>query len=97
VKEKKRMFKMGMQEAHDKFGHHSIRRCKEMAKVLGVQLIGEQIKCDSCSLVNAKQCAGKKTTNTKAKRVGERLFLDASGPFPTRINNSKYIFGAVDD
>ena len=25
-----------MQEAHDNFGHHNVRRCKEMAKVLGV-------------------------------------------------------------
>ena len=97
VIENKRLFKMDMQDTHEKFGHHNVRRCKEMAKVLGVQLIGENIKCDSCSLVNAKQRAMSKTTNTKAMRVGERLFLDASGPFPTGINNSKYIFGAVDD
>jgi hypothetical protein len=93
----KRKLTMDMQDAHEKFGHHNVRRCKEMAEVLGVRLVGENIKCDACSMVNAKQRAVSKTTNTKATRVGERLFLDASGPFPTGINNSKYIFGAVDD
>jgi len=93
----KTVCKMSVEEAHDKFGHHNIRRCKEMAKVLGVQLVGDDLKCDACALINSKQRAVSKTTNKKATRIGERLFIDTSGPFPEGINSSKYIFGAVDD
>jgi len=98
VKEKPKMVcKMKICEAHDKFGHHNIRRCKEMAKVLEVQLIGDDLKCDACALINSKQRAVSKTTHKKASRIGEQLFIDASGPFPVGINSLKYIFGAVDN
>lgn len=63
--------KMNVQEAHDKFGHHNIRRCKEIAKALGLQLIGEELKYDACTLTNSKQRAVSKTTNKKATRIGE--------------------------
>ena len=38
-----------------------------------------------------------KTTNVKATRPGERLFVDTTGPFPDVAQKNKYLFGGVDD
>lgn len=94
---KKKLTKHCVNEAHDKWGHHSIRRCRVMAKVLGLKLIGDVEPCDACGLVKAKAKSVNKTTKEKATRPGERLFVDTTGPFPESLGKCKYWHGAVDD
>ena len=38
-----------------------------------------------------------KMTNTRATTVGERLFIDTSGPYPRSIGGNKYWFKVVDN
>ena len=77
-------------EAHDKLGHAHEAILHRTCKKLNITLTGQLLPCDACMRTKAQAKPVKKTTNTKATYVGERLFLDTSGPFPPSIKGSKY-------
>ena len=65
----------------------------------GIRLVGKLEECDSCGAVKVKAAPIPKSTDSdkKAKDIGERLFVDITGPFPltattnsTKLNTTKY-------
>ena len=79
--------------AHNQWGHYGQRRMQQMAAVFGYKLIGKPCPCDACGIAKATHSRKSKTTNVKATRPGERLFVDTTGPFPDVPQNNKYLFG----
>jgi hypothetical protein len=53
--------------------------------------------CEGCGLAMASQKAVSKTTNTKATKFCEIIFLDGTGPFATTISGNKYWYQTVND
>ena len=68
-----------------------------MATKYGWTLTGAVKPCGSCALAKARAKAIPKSTMTKAKTPGERLFLDISGPYSDSLNQNKYWLRIVDD
>ena len=91
---------------HDKFGHFGEARLRKMAKMKGFKLTGEIVPCDACGIVKSKAHPILKSSNpdSKATKVGERLYMDISGPFPLTsgrkhqpLKNKLYWYGIVDE
>ena len=55
-----------------------------MVKLKGLQLIGKMEPCNTCGIVKVKvqPIPTVSDINKKATDVGERLFVDITGPFP---------------
>jgi hypothetical protein len=83
--------------AHGLLGHPDTRTVKAMAARQNWTLTGSVLPCGSCALAKARAKAVPKTTLTKAKHPGERLFLDISGPFSDSLNSNRYWLRIVDD
>ncbi|KAI2508276.1 PIF1-like helicase [Fragilaria crotonensis] len=83
--------------AHGLLGHPDTRTVKAMAVRQNWTLTGTVQPCGSCALAKARAKAVPKTTMTKAKLPGERLFLDISGPFSDSLNSNRYWLRIVDD
>ena len=83
--------------AHDQWGHHNKKRDKLFAKILGYELVGEDVHCDACGVAKAKRASVSKTTSTRATRPGERFFADTTGPFEGVPSHKRYMHGLVDD
>ena len=84
--------------AHGLLGHPDTKTVTAMAKEHGWTLTGSVQPCGSCAL--AKACAKvipSKSTMTKAKKPGERLFLNILGPYLDYLNQNKYWLKIVDD
>ena len=75
---------MKYSDAHHKWGHHGEERLRKMAKTKGLRLIGKMEPCDACGIVKvkAKPISTTSDPSKKATDVGERLFVDITGPFP---------------
>ena len=82
--------KLDINEAHEKMGHSCAAVLKSTCKQMGIQLVGSLKACEACMKAKARAKPVKKTTDKKATRVGERVFLDTSGPFAPSIRGSKY-------
>ena len=90
--EKQKKILIDYEVAHNQWGHHGERRMQQMAAVFGYKLIGESCSCDACRIAKATHSRNSKTTNVKATRPGERLFVDTTGPFPDVARKNKYLF-----
>jgi hypothetical protein len=62
-----------------------------------IVLTGTLKPCKGCGLATASQKAVLKTTNTKATRIGEIIFVDGTGPLTTTISGNIYWYQVVDD
>ncbi len=71
-------------------GHPDTCSLKALAAKQGWTLTGTVKPCGSCALAKARAKAVPKSTLTKAKAPGERLFLDISGPYSDSLNQNKY-------
>ena len=71
-------------DAHHKWGHHGDERLRKMAASKGLRLIGKMEPCNACGIVKvkAKPIPTTSDINKKATDIGERLFVDITGPFP---------------
>ena len=83
--------------AHGLLGHPDTRTVRAMAAKQGWTLTGTVKPCGSCALAKARAKAIPKSTLTKAKAPGERLFLDISGPYSDSLNQNRYWLRIVDD
>jgi hypothetical protein len=83
--------------AHGLLGHPDTRTVRSMASKHGWTLTGSVQPCGSCALAKARAKAIPKSTLTKAKVAGERLFLDISGPYSDSLNQNRYWLRIVDD
>ena len=66
-------------------------------KALDVKLTGTLKPCDGCCRANAKAKGVHKSTKTVATEIGERLFIDTSGPYPESVEGNRYWICMVDD
>jgi hypothetical protein len=89
--------KMEMNKAHYDWGHKSEGLTKKTAKDYGIELYVTLVPCKGYGTAKAKQKAASKTTNMKATRPGEHIFLDASGPYHETLGGNKYWFKEVND
>ena len=83
--------------AHRQWGHCCERQLRQIAKDIGYKLTGHLGECNGCGLVKAKAATVPRTTKRKATKVGERLFIDTTGPLPHTLGGNKYWTCAVDD
>jgi hypothetical protein len=83
--------------AHSVLGHPDTCTVKAMATRHNWMLTGVVQPCGSCALAKARAKAVPKSTLTKAKAPGERLFLDILGPFSDSLNSNQYWLCIVDD
>ena len=88
---------MDINVAHRRWGHPGKSRMKELAMIANVTLVGTFEQCDACGVSKVKCNPIAKTTMSPATKVGERLFIDTSGPFPRSLGSNKYVRGIVDD
>jgi hypothetical protein len=83
VKEDKpKMQKIDCSVAHDKWGHYHEEKTRLLAKNRGYVFTGTLKSCDACDIVKTKATKIPKSTKVPAKKVGEKMSLDISGPFP---------------
>ena len=61
------------------------------------KLIGMEYECEACAFAKSKQKAVPKQTTTRAKKNGERIFIEISGPFNNSPRGNKYWVMVVDD
>ena len=87
---------MDINEAHG-LCHLGEKLLRITFNALGVKLTGKLKACDGCCRANAKAKAVRKVTNTIAEKIGERLFVDTSGPYPETSAGNKYWICVVDD
>ena len=80
-----------------KWGHQHKDQLDRIAKHADIKLTGKLCSCAGCGLVKARSKATVKTTQIKATKRGERIFIDATGPLPKTRGGMKYWFAAVDD
>ena len=100
VKQKKRVrFQecRDINELHDQMGHVSEQIIRRTMNHLGIGVAGKLKPCEACALHKAKQKPVKKATSSRAEKVGERLFMDISGPFNPSMGGSTYWVLVVDD
>lgn len=69
---------------HDQYGHKSEKTLRKTAELQGVELTGTLRPCAACGLVKVKTTSVKHKTDAVSTFVGERMYLDISGPFPIR-------------
>lgn len=83
---------------HRLLGHPSEKITIDTAKMHGIQLTGGREPCIGCSKAKAQRHAVPKTTDTRATRKGERIFIDLGGPLHLEsLGGSKYVAIFVDD
>ena len=87
---KKKERSVDINDAHDKMGHTCEQAIRATCKQMNVKLTGELKACEACMKAKAKAKAVKKTTEHKATKIGERLYLDTSGPFAPSMRGSRY-------
>ena len=96
VLETTRRVKMDINEAHDKFDHPCEDLLRQTAKEFGIELTGKLESCEGCARSKAKQKRVSHTTEAKETFVGERFYLDQSGPFDKSWNGKQYLECALD-
>ena len=69
---------------HDQYGHKSERVLLKTAEANKVELTGTLKRCDACAIVKVKRTPVKHSTDAVSNHVGERMYLDISGPFHIR-------------
>jgi hypothetical protein len=97
IEKTSKLTKMDTNEAHDKMGHKGENIIKKTFKKIGCNVTGTLHSCKGCALAKAKQRAVSKTTNIKAEKPGQRIFLDISGPFKETPIGNNYMIQVVDD
>jgi len=55
-----------------------------LAGIKGYKLIGKKEECDACKMIKDKAKLVPRSTSeeNKAKRIGERIYVDITGSFP---------------
>ena len=88
---------MNINVAHNLFNHISEQVLQQTCKERNIKLTGQLKPCQGCLYAKSKRKRIMKTSNVRANRAGERLFIDTSGPYPRSIGGNKYWFKVVDD
>ena len=101
-----KLLPFSMNDAHDRWGHFGEARLRKMATLKGLRLVGKLTACDACGLIKTKASPIAKSSpdEKKSKEVGERLYVDITGPFPLTggkwhksIRNKMFWYGMIDE
>ena len=84
-------------DAHQKWGHQHENQLNRLATYHQLRLQGKMEECAGCALVKSRAKACLKTSDNKATKKGQRLFIDTTGPYPKSRGGMKYWACAVDD
>jgi hypothetical protein len=76
--------------AHDRFAHLNENDLRKVMKQHGINLTGKLLPCEACLLWKSKRQMIPKFTTLKATKIGERIYMDTTGPFPPTLKGSKY-------
>jgi len=87
---------MEINEAHDKLAHVGEDILRQTMKNYNVRLTGTLLPCDACMRAKARAKDLKKKSTNPATSPGERLCLDASGPFEPSIGGARFDAKIVD-
>jgi hypothetical protein len=63
---------------HNIMGHANIDAVRKTASYYGIKLTGTFQKCENCAMAKIRTMPVKKSTETKATKFGERLYIDIS-------------------
>ena len=88
--------KIDINEAHDKFGHPCEEILHQTANIFGLELVGKLNSCEGCARSKAKQKKVSHTTETNETFIGERFYLDQSGPYDKSWNGKTYLQCCID-
>jgi len=88
--------KIDINEAHDKFGHPCEEILRHTARSFGLELVGKLNSCEGCARSKAKQKKVSHTTETNETFIGERFYLDQSGPYHKSWNGKTYLQCCID-
>src|SRR5687768_13908800 len=88
---------MNVNDAHWKLGHIGKKLIWKTLNYMGIKAVGKMKTCEACKLSQTKKKKVQKFTLTKAKKPGERVFIDLTGPFTKEIGGQRYWFQVVDD
>ena len=88
---------MDINQAHDLLNHMSEQVLRQTCKERKIKLTGQLKSRPGCLYAKVKRKRIMKTSNVRATKAGERLFIDTSGPCPRSIEGSLYWFKVVDD
>jgi hypothetical protein len=93
----KNLTTIDINEVHDKMGHKGKALIRKTLKTIGCKVTGILASCEGCAYAKAKQKAISKTTNAKATKPGQHLFLVLSGPFEETPIRNRFMIQVVDD
>ena len=95
---KKGTVEVDMNLAHQCLGHVSEAALRHMATRYGWKLKGKLSKnCPGCGYAKGHQKNVPKDTAKRATQIGERIFIDLSGPFLILPSGNKYWCLMIDD
>ena len=76
------------------YSHLGEKLLRTIFSEFGVKLTGTLKACDRCCHANAKAKGVSKQGTIIATKIGKRLFVDTSGPYPATKNGNKLgVFG----
>ena len=97
VKDFPKIVRIDINEAHDRYGHIGESLLRKTCKHHDIKLQHTMESCDACNRTKAKQRNLSKTSDKKADKAGQRLYLDAAGPYPPSTGGNQYHWQAVDE
>ena len=96
IPNKKLKRKLDINVAHG-YCHSSEAVLRKNYSKMGIELVGELKSCDGCNKAKGRAKNVNKSTERIAVEPGERICVDASGPFQVSNGGSRYWFQAVDE
>ena len=97
IVKKKKIEKIDINEAHDRWNHKGEQLLRKTAKHHTITLTGELKSCEGCAYSKAKQKNVAKKAEKRDTVPGEMLHFDGSGPFPRTLGGNQYVYMAIDD
>ena len=99
AKETKKIEMPNVMDINDAHGlcHLGEKLLRTTFSALGTKLTGKLRPCEGCCLANARAKAVRKSSDTRATKPGERLFVDTSGPYSESLAGNRYWVQVVDD
>ena len=88
---------MDITTAHHLINHMREQVLRQTCKERKTKLMSQLKPCQGSLYAKAKRKRIMKTSNVRATKAGERLFIDTSGPYPRSIGESKCWFKVVDN
>ena len=73
-----------------RYSHLGEKLLRTTYNAIGVKLTGTIKFCDGCARSKAKSLAVRKNTYTRASQLGERIFVDTTGPLPQSLIGDRY-------